>query len=250
MQPAPREGRKAQALLVPRMGAMARDELADQTQEPLAQALKALAHPKRLRLLRFLVEPHYLEEIANELGVARQSAQEHVDQLLAVGAIEPRRGKGEHGPVTEYVVVLPRLFDLHEQLGQRLGVLSAEFGEDVQHTFRTQQLSQPAPRAQPAMARLVVVYGMRVGRTIPLEGQGPWLIGRDAHAALCIDYDPYVSSRHCEVRRGPKGFELQDALSSNGTQLDWQTLPRGAAVPLQNGQLIRVGKSLVLFRSA
>jgi DNA-binding transcriptional ArsR family regulator len=225
-------------------------EHGDEAQEPLAQALKALAHPKRLRLLRFLVEPHSLEQIAGELGVARQSAQEHVDQLLATGAIEARRGRGDHGPVTEYVVVLPRLFDLHEQLGQRFGVLSAEFGEELLATFRTQQLDQPGPRATSAAPRLIVVYGMRVGRTIPLEGQGPWLIGRDPHAALCIDYDPYVSSRHCEVRRGAKGFELQDALSSNGTQLDWSTLPRGGAMPLQNGQLIRVGKSLVLFRSA
>jgi DNA-binding transcriptional ArsR family regulator len=227
-----------------------REEIADEAQEPLAQALKALAHPKRLRLLRFLVEPHSLERIANELGVARQSAQEHVDQLLAIGAIEARRGRGDHGPVTEYVVVLPRLFDLHEQLGQRLGVLSAEFGEDVQATFRTQPLAPIPVRAPPASARLVVVYGMRVGRTVPLQGQGPWLVGRDPHAALCIDYDPYVSSRHCEVRRGARGFELQDALSSNGTQLDWVTLPRGGAVPLENGQLIRVGKSLVLVRAA
>lgn len=220
-------------------------------EEHLATALKALAHPKRLRLLRFVTEPRSLEEIAGELKVARQSAQEHLDQLVEMGLVEPRRGRGGHGPVTQYVVAVARLFDVYDRLGTRLGVLAEELDEEVHVQLTTTALPARAPAAAaPDAPRLVIVHGMRVGQTVPLVGTGPWLVGRDPSAALCLDYDPYVSHRHAEVRRGARGFELADALSSNGVFVDWARVPRGGALPIANGSLVRAGKSLVLFRTA
>jgi DNA-binding transcriptional ArsR family regulator len=219
--------------------------------EVLAVALKALAHPKRLRLLRFVTEPRSVEEIAGDLKLARQSAQEHVDQLLEHGLIEPRSGRGERGLLTRYVLSVPRMFDLLDSLGTHAGMMAAEIEEDV----RTSMPTSPLPAREPdaahrTMPRLVIVHGMRVGQTILLQGNGPWLVGRDPAATMCLDYDPYVSQRHAEVRRGASDFEVVDALSSNGTLVDWQRVPRGGALPLANGALLRFGKTLVLFRTA
>lgn len=218
-------------------------------QDALATALKSLAHPRRLRLLRFLAEPHSLEECASDLGLARQSAQEHLDQLLALGLVEARRGRGEHGPVTHYVVALPRLFDVYDQLGQRVGVVERELDETVQMSLRTTPLDASSAAQQATEGpRLTIVHGMRVMQTTLLQGPGPWLLGRDAQGTLSLDYDPYVSTRHAEIRRTPRGFELADLYSSNGTFLDGERLVRGAGAPLVPGSIVRLGKTILVFR--
>ncbi len=220
-----------------------------ETENALAEALKALAHPKRLRLLRFVTEPRSLDEIASHVELARQSAQEHLDRVLELGLVEARRGKGDHGPITQYVLAVSRVFDIYDRLGSRLGVLDARIDGEVRTHAPTTRIADARPAPSLAQApRLIIVHGMRVGQTIPLHGSGPWLIGRDLSATLCLDYDPYVSHRHAEVRRTSKGFELADGLSSNGTEADWTLVPRGGVVPLTNGSLIRAGKTLVLYR--
>lgn len=224
----------------------------DASEDALAAALKALAHPRRLRLLRFVTEPRSLEEIASELSVARQTAQEHLDQLLALELLETRRGRGDHGgPVAQYVLVVTRLFEIYDRLGIRLGILASELDEDVRPSTPTSPLAPgaTAPSLDDA-PRLTIVHGMRVGQTIPLTGEGPWLTGRDPAAALCLDYDPFVSHRHAEVRRARRGFEVADALSSNGVYVDWRRVPRASMVPITNGTLLRAGKTLILFRTA
>jgi DNA-binding transcriptional ArsR family regulator len=218
--------------------------------DALAQALKAFGHRKRLRLLRFVTEPRSLEEIAGHLSVARQSATEHLEQLVALGLVEARHGPGKRRPVTRYVASVPRLFDVYDRLGARIGLMSAVLDEDMRTSLPTTFQPEPASkRRPPELPRLVIVHGLRVGQTIPLQGDGPWLVGRDPGAALCLDYDPYVSHRHAEVRRGGKGFEVVDALSSNGTWVDWQPVARGGAIALTNGSLLRFGRTLVLFRT-
>lgn len=216
--------------------------------DSLASYLKVLGSPKRLHLLQFLVKPHYIEEIASELKMARQTAQEHVQQLLGIGVIQRVRGRRDHGPVTDYVVVPQRLFGIHEEFG-KLGVLEPELELEPEFRPATSPLAtgQAVPKEQD-LPRLAIVHGMRIGQTTALQGQGPWLIGRDPHATLCLDYDPFVSSRHAEVRRAPGGFEVADLYSSNGTFVDWKRLPRGGNQRIDNGAVVRVGKSLLVFR--
>ena len=235
----------------PALGPEAQADEADaDSLEPLAAYLKVLGNPKRLRLLQFLVKPHYIEEIASELKMARQTAQEHVQMLLDIGVIQRVRGRRETGPVTEYVVVPQRLFAIHEEFGT-LGVLQPEL-EEEQVTMR--HLTQPlapgaaAPKEQD-LPRLTIVHGMRIGQTTPLVGNGPWLVGRDPAATVCLDYDPFVSTRHAEIRRASGGgFEVADLYSSNGTFLDWKRVARGTAQKLDNGGALRIGKSILLFR--
>lgn len=219
--------------------------------ESLAAYLKALAHPKRLRLLQYLTEPHYLEEIARELSVARQTAQEHLQQLVELGLVETVKGRSEHAVVTSYVIVPQRLFSVYEMFGT-LGELERELEERVEARMPTTMdgAALATHAREQDLPRITIVHGMRIGQTTVLSGAGPWLIGRDAHASVCIDYDPYASTRHAEIRRAPSGngFELADLYSSNGTFLDWKPLARGSAQRVDNGSLARIGKTLLLFR--
>lgn len=217
--------------------------------EALATDLKALAHEKRVRLLAFLLEPRSLEEMASELGVARQTAHEHVQQLLDVGLVARlERAEGRAGMT--FVAVPARIFQLYESVGE-LGGLTAEPDIRPDRVMLTQaDAAKGAPAVRDAdMPRLVVVHGMRIGRTRILQGDGPWLLGRDPHASICVDYDPYASAKHAEVRRAPGGgFLLADLYSSNGTVVDDRTLPRGASERLENGAIVRIGRTLISFR--
>lgn len=216
----------------------------------LEDYLKALANEKRLRLLRYLQIPHYLEEMASELGVARQTARGHLDKLLDIGVVEPVHDAPKEGAVREYVVVPQRIFYVLETL-RDLGNLNPEAGEETALAHRTDELSDEAkPGEEAPVPRLTVVHGMRLRETVFLQGDGPWQVGRDPHAHLCLDYDPFVSQQHAEVRRTPAGgFELADLYSSNGTFLEGDRLERGAQARLDPGSLLRVGKTLVLFRA-
>jgi DNA-binding transcriptional ArsR family regulator len=216
--------------------------------EALASYLKVLGNTKRLHLLQFLVRPHYIEEIASELKMARQTAQEHIQQLLDIGVVKRNRGRRDHGPVTEYVVVPQRLFSIHDEFG-KLGVLEPELEEKGEFRPPTSPMVTGAtvPKEQD-LPRVSIVHGMRIGETTTMQGGGPWLLGRDPAAQVCLDYDPYISTRHAEIRRTTGGFEVADLYSSNGTFVDWKRLPRGGSQRLDNGTVVRVGKTLLLFR--
>lgn len=216
--------------------------------DALAADLKALAHEKRVRLVHFLVEPHSLEEIASELGVARQTAHEHLQQLLEVGLVARQETRPDGRPGMSFVLVPHRLFHVYEMVG-KLGAVDPRLDERVMARLVTHADAASAPPLRDAdLPRLTIVHGMRVGHTAILSGDGPWLIGRDAHATICLDYDPYASGRHAEVRRAGGGFAVADLYSSNGTNLDWVPLARGAVEPLDNGALLRIGRTLLSFR--
>lgn len=215
----------------------------------LADRLKALSHPKRLHLLRYLTTPHYLEEIASELGTARQSAQEHVKRLMDAGLLKRAEGRRDQTPVTEYTVHPQRIWSLLEELA-RLAHLTPEGVEDDESRSLTVALGETttSPASSPArQARLIVVHGLRIGAQCSLTGNGPWLVGRDPHAALVLDWDSHASNRHFEIRRADTGWEVADLYSKNGTRHEWKRLPRGTSAPLANGDLVQAGRSLMLF---
>ncbi|HEX2022113.1 MAG TPA: FHA domain-containing protein [Candidatus Thermoplasmatota archaeon] len=215
--------------------------------EGLAGYLRAMGNAKRLHLMRFLADPHSAEEIASELGMARQTALEHVRQLEEAGLVVRRAARGRHGPVVEYVLNPSRLFAVYEAIG-RLGTFEVESPELLrQPTERAGETPSRGGEAEPV--RLVVVHGAHMGRHVPLRGAGPWLVGRDPTADLCLDYDPFVSGRHAEVRRAGAGFSVADALSSNGTFVDGLRVPRGGVVPAENGTILTVGRTTLVLRT-
>jgi hypothetical protein len=70
-----------------------------------------------------------------------------------------------------------------------------------------------------------VVELMLDGEPQPLEGQGPWSIGRSEENDIVIQ-DPNVSRRHARLSRSENGFVVEDLSSTNGTLLDGAPIDR------------------------
>lgn len=210
----------------------------------LSDAFGVLSNERRLHLLAYLTDPHYVREIASHLGIARQAAKKHVDKLLDAGLVEQRRGERPSGPVTEYVVVPERLFELNEKFGH-LGRLEADEDRGLR---RTQVEAMPPGAARKAEGpALVVTHGRERGRTFPLRGEAPWLVGRDAKNDIALDYDPFASNRHAELHRDEDGYRVVDRFSTNGTYRNWERLDRGGEAPLTRGDVLGIGKTLLVF---
>lgn len=212
----------------------------------LAEALKPLANENRLELLHYLATPHYLEEIASFLGMSRQGARKHVERLLELGVIEKQQGTRPSGPVVEYVVVPQRLFALSEKFS-KLGRSLPEVDEDG--LSRTEQMPGGTDRQEETVGpSLVLVHGLELGRVFPLEpSKAPWTIGRSSEREIVLDFDPYTSNRHAQVERAKDGFQVVDTYSTNGTFRNWERVPQGDPQPLTEGDVLQVGKSLLVF---
>lgn len=221
----------------------------------LQRALKALASPNRLQLLLALQEPRRITDIAlqperpgtgawgtAERRLTRQAVKEHLEELLALGAVMALQEDQE----TRYVVNHARLFEVTEQLREiatvkpRVDVPQDTVAHD--HTVRA---------AKPPGPHLVLVRGVREGSVWPLgpaKGEG-WLIGRSKEAEVSLDYDPYASSAHARVvAKEGRHFLVDLPGNTNGTFLNWQPMVRGGVAPLESGDLIGVGMSLLLYR--
>lgn len=213
----------------------------------LADALRALSNPRRIHLLQYLREPRSAEDVAKEIGTARQTAIEHLQHLVDAGLVERTTTQRGRSAVIAYRWVPQRLFMVYEELGH-LGLFEHATTDPVRHA--TMHLDDSIGAKEEALqARLLVVRGMRVGRILLLRGNGPWLIGRESSARLVLDYDPYVSGRHAEIHKTLEGHCLVDAFSSNGTYIDGRRVPRGDKVPIDHGTMIEIGRTAILFRT-
>lgn len=227
--------------------------------------LKTLAYASRLELLSLLRSPRTLDEIHLQPGAAqaghnpdrpisRQAVQLHLDKLEEAGLIRvgltERKGKRA---LYEYAIDHARLFAVSEEL-RKVSALESHVPLDPNATE-----GLPVPRAETRWAegpKAVLVHGVNEGRAFPLRasdaapGRG-WVIGRSQEAAVSLDYDPYVSVENSEIVQVGRQFRLLDLRSSkNGTLLNWKRLPVGGEAPLATGDVIGVGRSLLVFREA
>jgi predicted component of type VI protein secretion system len=62
-------------------------------------------------------------------------------------------------------------------------------------------------------------------KTYPLDGRGPWTIGRSQENDIVVS-DPNVSRRHARLSRADNGFVVEDLGSTNGTLLDGAPIDR------------------------
>ena len=95
--------------------------------------------------------------------------------------------------------------------------------------------------------------GAVVGHLAVLHGQ--------AEAALPLDGPEHVlgrtelgdttgcSRRHCRLVRAVHGYDVEDLESRNGTYVDGSPVVPGRRVPLVDGQLLRVGDTLLVYRA-
>lgn len=229
----------------------------------LEHYLKVLGSASRLGLLSQLRTPRTIDEVELEASpaqranarperpISRQAVQHHMDQLVEAGLVRVREARRPgRRALYEYVTDRARLFAVTEEL-RRLSAVPASTRLDP---TRTMGLPQRSEHAAGEGARLVLVHGAEEGRTFPLtpnrraEPRG-WVIGRASGVAVPLEYDPYVSTENAEIVRVGGSHRLLDLRTArNGTWLNWQRLDVGAETPLRTGDVIGVGRSLLLFR--
>lgn len=230
----------------------------------LEEYLKILAYANRLELLSLLRTPRTLEEIRLTPGpsqardrpqrpISRQAVQSHLNRLVEAGLVRVgSAGRAGRKAVHEYVVDHARLFAVVEELG-KLSALESLVPLDP---YVTEGLPEARDRTWEEGAKLVLVHGVREGTAFPLrqgelKGERGWVIGRAPRAHVRLEYDPYVSLENAEVLPAGNAFKLLDLRTSkNGTFLNWGRLPVGGESALRSGDIIGIGRSLLVFREA
>lgn len=224
-------------------------------QQPLADTLSSLANPVRLAILNLLQEPRVLKDIrikrptsdGRRRVLARQTVREHLDRLAEEDLVRSRETERSYGNTREYVLDHRRLFEISEtirQLARRRP--QAELGGPTLGGVHAAHSEIPEGPV------LVLAGGLERGRVFELgaSSQERWVVGRRRDADISLDYDPFVSADNAEVRLEEGRFHVRDLPESrNGTRLNFQKLEPGGAKPLQCGDTIGVGRSLLLFRN-
>ena len=230
----------------------------------LAEYFRALGHENRIQLLSMLRSPHTLPNIILKPGptrlgtsperpIARQSVRQHLDVLVEMGLVRvlPAR-KGVPGATHEYASDHARLFQILEEVRIMTDLPSTH---NLALT-ETAALTSTMTKKPNEGARLVIVHGVQEGREYPLrrsdtKGGRGWIIGRRPTAHVSLGYDPFVSAENTEIIAEDDGFRVIDLRSArNGTRINWERLPVGGSRPIRSGDVIGVGRSLLIFRES
>ena len=97
-------------------------------------------------------------------------------------------------------------------------------GEPADDEQNTAMISSDDARKH-GLARETVELVMEDGKTHPLEGRGPWSVGRSEENDIVVP-DPNVSRRHARLLRSENGYVVEDLGSTNGTLLDGAPIER------------------------
>lgn len=228
--------------------------------EALAHLLAALAHPRRLELLWILREPRSAGEIElrpwrqaldarPDRAISRSAVERHLQTLESIDVVRRKEGERDGKSVGEFVLDHARLFAIIESL-RALGRLRPSVDLDSRETMHAlRPAGTPGTRGRPAATHLVMLSGPREGEIVSLEGAGAWSIGRERWNKIALDHDPFVSALHAEILLKDGTWTIHDlGRNKNGTWLNWAATPRGSATELASGDVIGVGRSLLLFQ--
>lgn len=212
--------------------------------------LKVLGQASRLEILEALREPRTIGEIrvttSSRLALAqgervltRQGIRAHLERLLEIGLVRQvlSTRSGRRG-VVEYQIDPRGFFTLVEEL------------RELTASVCGQALAQSEEEASSGMPRLVLVRGIPEGRVFELrrENSGPhgWTIGSRPLASVPLDYDRYAPPDAAEIESDAPDHLL--LASAQGVTHNWKPLEVGARVPLRQGDVLGVGRSLLVFR--
>jgi pSer/pThr/pTyr-binding forkhead associated (FHA) protein len=92
---------------------------------------------------------------------------------------------------------------------------------------------------------LVILKGRRKGRDYRIDRDAS-VLGRDGGCDFVVE-DDTVSRQHARIRVEDQTFVLFDLGSGNGTYVNGEQVQR---VELQDGDVIKIGDSLILFKDA
>lgn len=157
---------------------------------------------------------------------------------LAVDA----HGKPERmvGTVQDITPPVPRAEDLTRTLGGAPPAAEAP------------PLGAVTGREWRAGPKLILVNHGDATAVFPLqEDRQRWSIGRSQEADVAVAADPFMSRRGAGIVHDGDGFFLEDlAPDRNGTFLNGRRLSRLELAPLTDGDIVCVGRSVFVFRSA
>lgn len=217
--------------------------------------MRVLGVANRLELLRKLQVPHSASEIALPAGrkdanrprrpISRQAVDGHLQQLEALGLVQSRRRDREGRSVTEYMLDHGRLFVVADDL-RRIGLLRPSI---IMATATPNSRLGGGHVALPDGAALVLATGPMEGTVFPLDGAGPWRVGRERPSEILLPHDPFVSKINSVIERRGRDLVLGNLRSSrSGTRVNWRLLESQEQAALQSGDAIGVGRSLLFAR--
>jgi DNA-binding transcriptional ArsR family regulator len=221
----------------------------------LTRALGAMASPVRVAILRQLQTPRQLADIAVSTAkakgtrgatLARQTVKEHLGRLMEAGFVLAFGEEGANGKAV-YLLNHQRLYSTLEAF-RELARLRPEREIDGP-TAKVPTATAP----QVAGPALLLLKGLEEGRCFPLPppgtGERTWVLGRARKAHVSLDFDPFVSLRNARIHCSGGAYSIVDLPESrNGTLVNFRALPKGEPTLLRNGDLIGLGKTLLLFR--
>jgi len=224
----------------------------------LSSLLKALANPVRLEILERLRFPKKAAEIrispqraegglAVDRPMSRQAVDQHLDVLEAIGVVKQADAGDVHGDLPTYVLDQQEIFSVIEEL-RRLTKLRSVIVTDPGAT----RSAEPQPALTWARGpKLVLASGPWEGKVFQVTPDGPCVLGRAKDVHVRLDYDPFVSGAHAEIAPDEHGsWRVRDLEGSkNGSLLNFVALPKGAWTRLGTGDILSVGRSLLVFRS-
>jgi len=230
----------------------------DETLDALAEILQVLASPSRLALLQQLQTPRTVSDLAippsredaglqKDRALSRQSLERHLDILAQAGLVAWREGEGRGRPAKEYVLNHARLFAAVEELRALTRLRARAAAPESTMSLSAGEAPPPDPDSI-LVPRLVLLRGVPEGRLVALTEQGETVLGRGAEAHVRLEHDPFVSARHAVLRIGKAGVTISDSgASRNGTLVNGRALRTDEALALRRGNVIQVGRSLLLY---
>lgn len=230
----------------------------DETLDALAEILQVLSSPSRLALLQQLQSPRTVADLTippsredaglqKDRALSRQSLERHLDILAQAGLVAWREGEGRGRPAKEYVLNHARLFAAVEELRALTRLRATGAAPESTMSLKGPEAPPPDPDSVSG-PRVVLLRGVPEGRLVPLSTQTDTILGRGGEAHVRLEHDPFVSARHAVFRPAGGTMTIADAgASRNGTLLNGRRLAKDEAAKLRRGNVIQVGRSLLLY---
>ena len=214
----------------------------------IAACFDVLGSPVRLQILRRLRQPAPLTAIdvggeRREAGetLARQTVRRHLDRLIESGIVTVlHRESGDM-----YVTNHQRVFALSEELRDYARMRPLVEPEAVTVHARSRVVGERVGH------QLILVKGLDEGTAYDLAPRmKEWRVGRKRGLDISLDYDPSVSSENAVVRWNGASHSVEDVSGSrNGATHNFRRLAPGEQATLRHGDVIGVGRSLLLYRA-
>lgn len=217
------------------------------------ERLQAVASLNRLRLLQMLREPRTIHEIELEVDDPRRQGDPMTEQ-----GVRHHLGKLRKGEFVRERRVSRGGRRIHEYETDPRGLYQvAEFVRELPHGEEpsADELETPiAWEGQAGGPSLTLVHGPEIGATFPLTGATAfpdrgWVLGSASHVDVSIPGDPHLDPQAAEVQQEEGAFRILDLRgASSRAAVDGVELDRGGSRTLASGDVVGVGRCLLVFR--